>query len=595
MCASPASLIPKYIQGRVTVMRQLQFEYNEKTFVREIKRIAQWNNKSMVSALVFDIYTVLVDKEKIEAITDIIERELPNAIYRGCTTNGNILRGDLSNDSTCIICTIFEYPDTKADVRQYELTRETEKGILTDLKEYISRNPWVKAIELLVTIRGMSMTEFCNDLSELREDIQIFGGGALSADLNDNAAYVFSSSGKCSDNSVVCLLLGGSDLNILTTHITGWKPLGRELHVTKADGRVLYELDHKPAYDTYYHFLRIKNDEHFFENTLEFPFFYESNGLNILRAPTASNPDGSLVMTADMEENVKARIAYGDPWTILESVRMSCIRLKNFRPEAIHIYSCAGRRTFWGSEIFKETKPMQAMAPSSGFYTSGEFLRTGKHVNLHNVTLVVGAMREGEKSDTKLPEYDFEREDIIGNVSLINRLASFIEAATEELEVMAVTDGLTGVYNRREIQQRIDASMEHHPESTALIMIDADDFKRVNDRFGHKAGDDVLKELSRTMQEETKASRLNTSIGRWGGEEFMICISGAGRDAVERLAEVIRQSFAKLDLGDAGHQTISLGVAFSKKGDTSDTLCIRADSALYTAKGAGKNRVVIDK
>jgi len=576
-------------------MKQLQFEYNEKTFARELKRIAQWNNKSMVSALVFDIYTMIVDQSKIEAITDMIERELPNAIYRGCTTNGNILRGDLSKESTCIICTIFEYPDTKVDVRQYEFTLDTEKGVLADLKEYIRLNPWVKAIELLVTIRGMSMTEFCDDLSELREDIQIFGGGALSADLNDNTALVFSSKGKCSDKSVVCLLLGGSDLNIVTTHITGWKPLGRELHVTKADGRVLYELDHKPAYETYYHFLRIKNDEHFFQNTLEFPFFYEHKGLNILRAPTASNPDGSLLMTADMEENVKARIAYGDPWTILESVRQSCIKLKSFRPEVIHIYSCAGRRTFWGSEIFKETRPMQAMAPSSGFYTSGEFLRTGKYVNLHNVTLVVAAMREGEKSDAKLPEYEFERESITGNVSMINRLASFIEAATEELEIMAVTDGLTGVFNRKEIQRRIDDIMEHRPENAALIMIDADDFKKVNDRFGHKAGDDVLKGLSQTMQDEVKASRLNASIGRWGGEEFMICIAGADSDAVERLAEIIRRSFAKKDFGDAGHQTISLGVAFAKDGEDSDALCIRADRALYAAKNAGKNRVVVDK
>ena len=576
-------------------MRQLQLEYNEDTFEKEIKRISRWSKNSMVSAVVFDIYTMFIDPKKVERITNIIKKYIPKAIYRGCTTNGNILYGKLSEHNTGIICTIFEYPNTKLDIRQYAFTKDKLRSISSDLKSYIADNPWVKAIELLVTIRGMSMTKFCEDLSELREDILIYGGGALSADLNDDNAYVFSSAGTYSKESVVCLMLGGSDFNITTTHITGWKPLGRELHVTKANDRVLYELDGKPAYDTYYHLLKIKNDEHFFENTLEFPFFYEHNGLKILRAPTKCNPDGSLLMTADMEENVKARIAYGDPWTILDSVKQSCIDLKSFHPEVIHIYSCAARRTFWGSDILKETRPMQSMAPSSGFYTSGEFIRTGKDVNLHNVTLVVGAMREGDAPTNKIVEYDFENEKITGNVSMINRLANFIEAATEELERMAITDGLTGIFNRGEIQRRIDAAIENNALKTALIMIDADDFKRTNDLYGHNAGDDVLKALAKTMSGEIKTAFVNADVGRWGGEEFMICVTDCSEDAVKQLAENIRLTFADLDFGDAGHQTISLGVAYKRPEDTTNTLCIRVDRALYAAKHAGKNKVVVEE
>ncbi|MBR0365908.1 MAG: diguanylate cyclase [Clostridia bacterium] len=576
-------------------MRQLQLEYNEETFEREIKRISQWNKSSMVSAVVFDIYTMFIDPKKAKRITDIIKKYMPNAIYRGCTTNGNILYGKLSEHNTGIICTLFNYPKTKVDIRQYKFNKETLHSISEDLKSYVADNPWVKAIELLVTIRGMSMTKFCEDLSELRDDIQIYGGGALSADLNDDNAYVFSSAGEYSNESVVCLMLGGDDLNITTTHVTGWKPLGRELHVTKANDMVLYELDGKPAYDTYYHLLKIKNDEHFFENTLEFPFFYEHNGLNILRAPTKCNPDGSLLMTADMEENVKARIAYGDPWTILDNVKDVCIELKSFHPEAFHIYSCAARRTFWGYDIFKETHPMQSMAPSSGFYTSGEFIRTGKDVNLHNVTLVIAAMREGDAPVNKDVEYDFENEEITGNVSMITRLANFIEAATEELEKMAVTDGLTGIFNRAEIQRRIDAATEKNTAKTALIMLDADDFKKVNDVYGHNAGDDVLKALARTMCSEIEAASIKADVGRWGGEEFMICVTDCPEEAVKQLAESIRLAFAALDFAEAGHQTVSLGVAYKRPEDTTNALCIRVDRALYAAKHAGKNQVVVEE
>ncbi|MBQ3427371.1 MAG: diguanylate cyclase [Clostridia bacterium] len=574
-------------------MRQVQFEYREDTIKRELKKIAQWSKKSMVSKIVFDIYTTLIDGEKVKSITTVIDDMLPGAIYRGCTTNGNIVHGNLSVDSTSIICTIFEYPDTKVDVRQYKFDPTTEKSVLKDLKAYVAENQWVKAIEMLVTIRGMSMTEFCDDLSELPEHIKIYGGGALSADLNNNTACVFSSKGDFSDESLVCLFLGGSDFDIITTHITGWKPLGRELHVTKADGRLLQELDGKPAYDTYYHFLKIKNDEHFFENTLEFPFLYRHNGLDILRAPTACTPEGSLLMTADMKENVSARIAYGDPRTILDSIKKSCVELKKFQPESIHIYSCAARRTFWGKEIYKETQPMQSMAQTSGFYTSGEFLRTGKYVDLHNVTLVVGAMREGTPNEHKSTEYEFEREEITGNVSMINRLASFIEAATEELEIMAITDGLTGLYNRKEIQRRISEDMVNHPDSVALIMIDADNFKKINDVHGHNVGDEVLKGLSRSISHELSASGADADAGRWGGEEFMIRVVGCKRDAVAELAEKIRISFANTEFAEAGHQTISLGIAYAKHNETVDALCVRVDDALYEAKHTGKNRVCI--
>ena len=116
-------------------------------------------------------------------------------------------------------------------------------------------------------------------------------------------------------------MIGGEDLHIYTTHIAGWKPLGREFLVTKAQNALLFELDGKPAYDVYYRYLKILSDEHFFFNTLEFPFFYKHNGIDILRAPVYCNEDGTLVMTSDIDENVKARLANGDPWTILDCVR----------------------------------------------------------------------------------------------------------------------------------------------------------------------------------------------------------------------------------------------------------------------------------
>ena len=113
-------------------------------------------------------------------------------------------------------------------------------------------------------MRGFSTSDLCDELKNLPENVQFFGGGAMNDDMNSNYAFVFSSNGEISDHSAVFALIGGEDFNIETTYVTGWKPLGRKLNVTKAIGPVLYELDGKPAYETYYKYLNIKNDEHFF-------------------------------------------------------------------------------------------------------------------------------------------------------------------------------------------------------------------------------------------------------------------------------------------------------------------------------------------
>ena len=592
-------------------MKQFQFKYeSEEKFVNSLHKIKQWCNSSITSKVLFQVYSETLDKEKVTALCGLIETEMPDALYMGCSTNGNIIMGEYNGDMIDIICTVFEYPSTNIELLQYSLDEEKAPYVTNDLIKKVKERPWVKTIMLNTTIRGMSMTGFCDELRKLPKKIALFGGGAFSEDMNENTAFVVSSVGEISDHAVVFALIGGDDYYVKTTHITGWKPLGRELKVTKARGAILYELDGKPAYETYYKYLNIKNDENFFYNTLEFPFFYESHGMNILRAPTASNDDGSLVMTADMEQNVRARIAYGDPWTILESVYNGAVELQEFVPESITVFSCAARRTFWGvDEISCETLPFQSLAPTSGFYTSGEFLRTGVNVFQHNVTLVIGAQREGKADPGQTAKVDMNTEEFSGKVSMINRLATFIQAATEELaeanrrlEFAAISDSLTGLFNRGEIQRRItDKALEvaasgAHGISKAgasLIMMDIDNFKEVNDTFGHKEGDIVLRKLSEMLERTIEENVPGAVAGRWGGEEFMVLLPNSDEKRATEVAELFRQNFAAIDFPKAKNRTMSLGVTELIVGEDADIACMRVDSALYEAKKTGKNKVVV--
>ncbi len=583
-------------------MRQFQFIYrNPDEFRNELVKISQWQKNRITAYTIFHVFSESLNQENLREICQIIEQETPEALYMGCSTNGNIIEGRAC-EKIVIICNVLEYPSTQAEMIQLPLTSETVYDTIERLKNMVAQREWVKSVEMLVTIRGMSMTEFCDGLTELPEKIEVFGGGAFSEDMQ-NEACVFSKGYDCSDSSVVFLLMGGKDFHITTTHITGWKPLGKKFHVNRSKGSVLYELDGKPAYDVYYRYLNIRNDEHFFSNTLEFPFFYEHHGINILRAPIASNSDGSLQMTANIDENVIARMAYGDPWTILQNIREGGHHIREFHPDAIRVYSCAARKTFWGiNEISKETLPFQSIAPTSGFYTSGEFLRTNGYVNQHNVTLVIAAMREGNPVISN-NQFEMDEEHFSGKVSMINRLATFIEAATEELEeanrkleFMAISDGLTQLYNRREIERRIKEELEecaqHPDQAICLIMIDIDNFKQVNDVYGHKEGDNVIIGLSTMLRNGIQEHNPDASAGRWGGEEFMLLLPYS-LEYAQKAAEDIRKDFSEMTFEQAGHRTISVGVTAFIPGEDSDAFCIRVDKALYEAKRTGKNKVVI--
>ena len=581
-------------------MKLFQFDYKNEISLRgRLYRIQQYCKEKGASKVLFHIFTDSPDKELIGSICNVLDKEMPEAEYVGCSTNGNISSGDFSASGVSITCMVFSCPSIQVETLQYPLSEAVAIEVTDALKREVKARPWVKAVELVATIRGLSMSAFCDNLHDLDPAIQVFGGGAFSGKLDAVQACVFSKKGSSTQKGVAFVLYGGDEFNISTQFVSGWKPLGKEMKVTRATGNIVYELDGKPTYDAYYRYLKIKNDENFFFHTIEFPFYYIKNGVNILRDPVCCNEDGSIEMTSDVKEGATGRLAYGDPMTILDSVAETRTQVAGFSPEAILIFSCAGRRMFWGDDrIGRETQPFESLAPTFGFFTSSEFLRTNGFVNQHNVTLVIAAMREGEpkeKTDTA------EKLDHTERISMIHRLATFINMATAELEQanqklheVAITDALTGLYNRGEIQRRIEVLAEEEEEPFSLIMIDLDDFKHVNDTYGHKIGDEVLIGLADFLQVTLHSEGVRYQAGRWGGEEFMIVLPGMHLKEAAEIAEKLRNGYAAIEFKGAGRQTMSLGVVEHTLVENADALCIRVDSLLYEAKKAGKNRVVVE-
>ncbi len=588
-------------------MKQFQILYdNDEGLMEKLEEISRWRASHSVSTAIFRIYSEDMDLSHLGHICDILDRGMPDALYLGCTTNANIIDGALVNAKIILTCTLFEYETTRAHILQFPFSEENAAEDVAELRRFCDGNPWVHAVEMHATIMDMSMKVFCSEMSKLRKDIQVFGGGAFNPDMDDDTAAVFSKGNGFLEHGIVFLLLGGPDFHTYSTFISGWKPLKRKFRVTRADREILYELDGKPALDVYRRFLNINKNDRFFSNTLEFPLFLEHGSVDILRCPLAANEDDSLVMSSDMEEDAIVRLAYGDPETILASIREDGQKIADFQPQVIQTFSCAARRAFWGDEnISNETVLFNRVAPTTGFYTHGEFLRIEGDMLNFNVTLVIVAMREGDMPEAKArvdvakAQRDHDNDE---KIPIIRRFVSFIEASTAELEEMnmklalsSVTDGLTGLYNRGEIERQIRGTLEKWKKrgcqgNISLIMLDIDNFKKVNDGYGHKEGDHVIQTLADVLRKTTTGVH-SCSIGRWGGEEFMVLLSDSSADAAAALAETIRREFASVSYETAGCQTVSIGVTQAGDEDA-DALYSRVDKALYMAKAAGKDQVV---
>ena len=169
----------------------------------------------------------------------------------------------------------------------------------------------------------------------------------------------------------------------------------------------------------------------------------------------------------------------------------------------------------------------------------------------------------------------------------------------ERLRNLSVRDSLTDLFNHRHSMELVDQEFQRvgrYPahEGISLLMIDIDNFKQINDSRGHLAGDAVLREVALVLKDSLRAV---DSVGRYGGEEFVVILPHTPKDEAFRTAERIRQRVDAhaFDIGgDSVHVTVSIGVATfpSDEVDGPNALVREADRALYAAKEAGRNRVL---
>ena len=421
-------------------MKQFQImvekDYALQTWLKQIRSYCE-RSHVFAGSMLFRLYSDTIDEAVIRPVLARIKEAFPDAACAGSTSGGNIVHGSLVDAHVSVTCTIFEDPDTRVRIVQLPMSRISQKESVEKLLSVIDTIPDLKAVEIMTTMSNVDMPAFCSALHTIDDTVRIYGGGANACDVVNGDVkntFVFSNKGEIARYSAVFILLSGRELHVSTRYLTGWSRIGRNFRVTAAKDNILLELEHRPALEIYQKYLGIPTDEHFFKLANVFPLYFGSKGDSYMRIVTSWNDDGSLRLGGFIEDEQDCCITYGDPGHILSSLEDCFMHIRDFSPHVIQLFSCVARKFFWGSAtVSQETLPFEILSPVSGYYTSGEFLRTRENVRMHNSTIVVVAMREGNP-EVRTEAFQIYGAELSHHMRVGNCLAVYVNALADEMQ-----------------------------------------------------------------------------------------------------------------------------------------------------------------
>jgi diguanylate cyclase (GGDEF)-like protein len=187
---------------------------------------------------------------------------------------------------------------------------------------------------------------------------------------------------------------------------------------------------------------------------------------------------------------------------------------------------------------------------------------------------------------------DFRNRKIIEKAnSLLTDQNEHIRQMNQSLILLSERDPLTGLFNRRKLDELLDQEWKRYERYSSvftIVLMDVDFFKQINDSFGHIVGDETLKSFTAVIQNQLRTA---DAVGRWGGEEFLVICRESGLLQGAQFASRLRECLSRTVFKTAGRVTASFGVATSAEVLSPDSLLVLADTRMYQAKNSGRNRV----
>lgn len=541
--------------------------------------------------------TIYVDSELKQLVPDLVqllEDKLPQVQIVGGTVSANITAGVINLYGISLTFTIFF--SSCVDIIPLHWGDENSCAMGKDVLYKIRKMQQPVAVQIISSGYNLSLTPFFHELSNIPDDIVVFGGVVDDGTVSGQG-FVFTGS-DCIMRGLVLVVYRGANLFVNLCTSSGWQPLGRSMHITGLtdNNSTITELDGKISIrDAYGKYLGVEWDDSFLDEAVVFPVCVNRDGTILNRMPRMLGKDGSANYGADFRLGETIQICYGNPAEIIQKTYAIQYDMVRFQPEGIFAVSCWSRKVLLNRDVNQELEVCRVGAPATGIYALGEYTRDNKgRIFLDNMRLSILGMREGgiqnihsDMINVKQHVKFKSREN-----SVLSHMLHFARAVSEELEdksrrlqYIANTDKLTDIYNRRAIEEQLEESIVQAQDTgkhLSILLLDLDKFKGINDRFGHLVGDAALMQVASIIRGNIPDKAFP---GRWGGDEFLVILPEVSSHKACSIAENIRRIVEAATMEGVNLSfSVSIGVASCKKDDGKKTLFKRADEALYTAK-----------
>jgi len=329
------------------------------------------------------------DKIKIASILHFLKLKFPRSVIIGTSTAGEIQEGHIQDNTILLVFCQLEKSVAKAYYFA-DVNFESGQNAATSILEKETK----VCIALAHPFGSDDSEDFMKGFNSLRADMPLSGGNAADNFLFQSAFIICED--QILDHGIVLATLGGKSLHVNSAYSLGWTQIGQELTITKVHKEAIYEVDHQPIQEVYQHYLGNDILQNIPSSAMEFPFIKTCDEIEVCRSLIGSNEDGSLIFSGHLDEGEKVHFSIGNIEEIMDKAALIQEQINEKPVETIFIYSCAVRKRFLQKQLNYEFGLLQQIAPTSGFFTYGEFFHS-KHKNqLLNVTTTVLTLSESD-------------------------------------------------------------------------------------------------------------------------------------------------------------------------------------------------------
>ncbi|MCK5111896.1 MAG: FIST C-terminal domain-containing protein, partial [Arcobacteraceae bacterium] len=409
-------------------MKTINSYYTDK---KDLENFIKVHNIKDADNALLQIFTGICDENFINNLVKEIKEFLPNINIIGSTTDGEIKDKEVTKNSTVLSFSVFE--KTRIEI----CTVTEEKSSFQTGKSLIAKIPNIDSAKLAIVFADGLNTNgeiFLKAFNKFASHITVAGG--LSG---DNAAftktYLFTQDGFSGDGAV-CAILYNPDLIINTTLSFGWKAIGKEFTVTRAVENRVYSIDNQTPLQIYKKYLGDDIGNQLPATGIEFPLIIKRDDREIARAIVAKEDDGSLIFAGNIKTGDKTWLGYGNIENILRNTKNLYEDIINNPVESIFIYSCMARKRLLGDEILNEILPLTKIAPTSGFFTYGEFFHNSNKQEYGNQLLnqTMTVLTLSENSSKIVSKNDITFLVNTNSIQTIEALSHLISQTTRELQ-----------------------------------------------------------------------------------------------------------------------------------------------------------------